>query len=274
MNSEFGSDDEILPVEPVDEFIPSAAAYEPPRRVWTVFVAFLTVLVGMLAAQIVAVVLVMIWYAAQGANLQQIAKELPAKLSAPVPFMLLAGLGQVVVLFGALIPARFSPEPARFRLGLVRPSLPAWGYPLLALGTIFPFAVGLVPAYFVAKLMGGPNEAVANLYQNMTWQLAVPFILFIAVVPGITEELFFRRLPATSPAAALAGMACHPGCFDSVRAHASGPAASDVRFPDRPLAWCGCLAHRLGVARHALPCIPQWRLEYLSNQQPLEGSAG
>jgi membrane protease YdiL (CAAX protease family) len=192
MTSEFGSDDEILPVEPVDEFIQPDTALEHPPRVWTVFVAFPIVLVGMFAAQIGAVVFGVIWYAAQGGDVQKLGNVLPAKLSQPIPFMMLAGLAQLVVGFGALIPAWLSPEPARFRLGLVKPLLLAWGYPLLALGTIFPFAVGLVPAYFVAKLMGGPNEAVANLYQNMTWQLAVPFILFIAIVPGITEELFFR----------------------------------------------------------------------------------
>jgi membrane protease YdiL (CAAX protease family) len=108
-----------------------------------------------------------------------------------VTLMVFAALGQLVIGLGAIIPARLSRTPALVRLGLVTPALPGWGYPVVVLGTLFPLAVGLGLAAALAEILP-PSQAVAQLYEQMTWPVAVPFILFIAFAPGFMEELFFR----------------------------------------------------------------------------------
>jgi len=37
-----------------------------------------------------------------------------------------------------------------------------------------------------------PDPSVPHLYEQMTWEWAVPFVLFIALVPGFVEETLFR----------------------------------------------------------------------------------
>jgi membrane protease YdiL (CAAX protease family) len=152
---------------------------------------FPIVLIGAIAVQAAVAMVVVLAEVARGIDVQQALHNLAKLITAPIPFILVAGLAQLMVFLGAVIPARLSPEPTFRRLGLGRPSVPAWSYPLFALGTAVPFAVGLVPAYFLSKATG-PNQALVNLYKQMTWSVAVPFILFIAIAPAITEELFFR----------------------------------------------------------------------------------
>jgi hypothetical protein len=129
--------DQDAPADPHGAVVEPAMTEHRPPRVWTVFVAYPIVLSGMLLAQAAGVAVVAAWYAAQGGNLQQLKKELPALVAAPAAFMIFAGLAQLVVALGAIIPARLSREPFLSRLGLVKPSLPGWSYPLLALGTSF-----------------------------------------------------------------------------------------------------------------------------------------
>jgi membrane protease YdiL (CAAX protease family) len=59
------------------------------------------------------------------------------------------------------------------------------------LGSLVPLAIGFGLAYaFGSFLLGDPS--LQSLYDNMTPGMAVPFVLFIALVPGIVEELFYR----------------------------------------------------------------------------------
>jgi membrane protease YdiL (CAAX protease family) len=180
----------------MDEFTPQTlpllvepVSFKP--RLWTVFVAYLIVVVTIVAAQIVMGIALAIWYAAQEWNVQRLQQELPKLLASPVSLMLMGSVTQIIIGLGAVLPAWFSPEPFRTRLGLTRPVLPGWGYPVVVLGTLFPFAVGVGLAVLLTRIMA-PNPLVGQLYRQMTWAVAVPFILFIAIAPGVTEELFFR----------------------------------------------------------------------------------
>jgi membrane protease YdiL (CAAX protease family) len=112
-------------------------------------------------------------------------------LTTPAALIVLGLMSQLVMGFAAIIPARLSPEPARERLGLVSPGLPAWAYVVFAIGGLVPLAVGVALAVALAQVIK-PDPSVQRLYEQMTWEWAVPFVLFIALVPGFVEETFFR----------------------------------------------------------------------------------
>ncbi len=81
--------------------------------------------------------------------------------------------------------------PIRERLGLPRTGVPASVYLLAMFGSIAPFAIALGMAQALTLIIP-PDESVQMLYDNMTLVMAVPFVLGIAISPGISEELMFR----------------------------------------------------------------------------------
>jgi membrane protease YdiL (CAAX protease family) len=175
---------------------PDPTAVTPPRakrpRVWTVFVVYLVALVSAVGVQTVIGVALAVWLLATGTALQKLADELTALVTTPAAFLLLLLLPtQVAVGLAAIIPARLSSEPTFLRLRLVKPRMPAWGYPTVAVASFLPTAVGLALAYALAQVIP-PDPTVAALYRQMTWATAVPFVLFIALSPGFMEELLFR----------------------------------------------------------------------------------
>ncbi len=169
---------------------PATVAPRPPR-VWPVFVAYVAGLTLAVFAQVVVTVALGVWLVLNGTEPGRLQDQLVGLVTTPAVFMFLALLSQAAMGLAAIIPARLSPEPALLRLRLVKPSLPAWGFPVVAIGTWLPAAVGLALAYALAQVLPG-DESVARLYEQMTWPMAVPFILFIALAPGFTEELLFR----------------------------------------------------------------------------------
>jgi membrane protease YdiL (CAAX protease family) len=112
-------------------------------------------------------------------------------LSGPAAFIALALISQIMMGLAAVIPAGLSTEPARRRLGLVAPMLPGWGYAIIAVGGLAPLALGIALAIALAQVIK-PDPSVQHLYEQMTWSWAMPFVLFIALVPGFVEETFFR----------------------------------------------------------------------------------
>jgi membrane protease YdiL (CAAX protease family) len=129
--------------------------------------------------------------AARGGDIEKFAKELPAVLMTPKMFILTASTGQLAFFLAAIIPAWLSPVPIKERLGLLRPR-PSWGVlPLVLLGSWASTAVGIGLAYALALVLK-PDPWVEELFKNITLSEAAPFVLFIAFVPGITEELLFR----------------------------------------------------------------------------------
>jgi membrane protease YdiL (CAAX protease family) len=160
-------------------------------RVWTVFVAFTVALVGAIAGQVAAGMVLAVWLLVSGTPPNELQPQLSALVTDPWAFMAIAGLSQLTIGLAAIIPAWLSPEPARVRLGLVKPALPIWAYLIVLIGTLVPFALAIGSVYLVAQLVPSISGA-EDLYQKMTLAVAVPWVLFIAIVPGFTEELFFR----------------------------------------------------------------------------------
>jgi uncharacterized protein len=186
---------------PVDETRGAAVAAPPPPasaptatatpRVWTVFAAYVAAIVGTVIVQGLVVLVFVAGLLAGGADIQQLTTRLPEVLLTPAALIVLSLTGQAVIGLAALIPARWSREPIRVRLGLVRPVLPAWGYPLVAVGALFPMTLGLGLAYVVSLVI--PQDTSAErLYDQMSWAMAVPFLLAVALPAGLAEELLFR----------------------------------------------------------------------------------
>jgi membrane protease YdiL (CAAX protease family) len=177
-------------------------------RIWTVFVACFAAFAGSVFVQIIAAIGLVVWLFAHGGSASTLQTDLMAILASPAGFIAMAATSQIVMGLAAFIPARLSPEPAYRRLGLVPPTMPAWGYFIIAVGSLVPLAIGIGLAIALAQVIK-PDESVAQLYEAMTWQWAVPFVLFIALVPGFVEETFFRGyiqrrlLERWSPAAAI-----------------------------------------------------------------------
>jgi membrane protease YdiL (CAAX protease family) len=172
-----------------DLVVPVLAPARP--RVWTTFVALLAALGAILASQVIFGIVLVIWYTASGRNVQNLASELSDLITKPLVFISLALLSQVLFGLAAIIPARLSPEPTLDRLGLVTPRLPTWAFPVIMLSTIAPAALGLAAAQALARVIA-PDPSVRKLYEQMTMDVAIPFILCIALAPGFMEELMFR----------------------------------------------------------------------------------
>lgn len=160
-------------------------------RVWTVFVAFLAALGGTIAFSIVGAVIVVLWYFAAGGAPGDLPRELPAFVTQPPQFILLAAFSQLAILLAAIVPAWLSPQPLKLRLGMTNPRLPPWHWPVLVFGGVIPFAFGMFCAIAVSWVIA-PDESVTSLYEQMTPAMAIPFIFFIAVFPGLNEEMLFR----------------------------------------------------------------------------------
>jgi membrane protease YdiL (CAAX protease family) len=173
-------------IEPTSE-VPSVSR----PRIWTVFAVPLAGLILAVGFQIVIVVSLLVLGAAQGRSIDDVAQELPRSLSTPSLFMLLAGSGQLAFATVTLIAVWLSPTPARQRLGLY-PAKQSWTiYPLSVFGSIAVLAIGVCFAIALTWII--PADAmVEELFKDMTPQAAVPFVLFIAIFPGVIEELLFR----------------------------------------------------------------------------------
>lgn len=196
-------------MQPATESIDSAAAalsvpptepvgvhdLQPPKpvrpRVWPVFVVFVLVCIGVVLAQIPVTIWLVMDYLSHGGDLQRMGTELGPYLAKPWNFIALAASSQLVLAVAAIVPAWLSPVPLRQRLGLVPMQEAAWWYVVIAVGAWLPAILGLGLAMVLTRVLPA-DETAKNLYQQMTWAAAGPFILFIALAPGIFEELLFR----------------------------------------------------------------------------------
>lgn len=177
--------------EPVFDLDTPPAPAAPRPRVWTVFTAIPAVLLVITALQVGVIAAYAAYYFHQGGDKGQFPQAIQDFITDPWGFLLLAAVSQVAFLAVAVAAAWFSPVPFRERLGLVRPAVPWWGVPVLAVGSLVPLAAGIGTATWVESL-SAPDASVAQMYEKMTHEAAVPFLLFIAFGPGIAEELFFR----------------------------------------------------------------------------------
>lgn len=177
--------------EPDASELPGADESSPRPRVWTVFTAAGLGLVVALAAQVAIGAAFVFWYIAHGVNPQQVASQLPAQLLRP-PFLILSHFPAALALVAmAVVPAILSPEPVKRRLGMVPSKFSAGGYLLLMVASIVPLAISVGLVYLLTLVIT-PDPWAELLYKQMTIGWAVPFVLYIALAPGISEELLFR----------------------------------------------------------------------------------
>jgi membrane protease YdiL (CAAX protease family) len=165
---------------------------QPKPRIWPVFVTLLVALVVATVLQVVLVAVLVAIELSRGTDVKSATDQLLNNLlTDPTVFILLAACGQVAFLLAAIVPAWLSPVPLRERLGLV-PTKLAWPvYPLTTLGSMFPLAIGMALGYALTLVLPA-DDSVQKLFDNMQLWHALPFVLFIAFVPAVSEELLFR----------------------------------------------------------------------------------
>ena len=182
--------DDVGDASNIEEPQGTASVARKPR-VWSVFVAVVLALLAAIAWQIVVVGIVVSREVARGRAIQDITENLITELATPMMFMLISVGGQIAFGLGAFAGGWLSPEPLRERLGLL-PVRGSWSvYPLAVCGSLAPLAVGHGLAEALALVLP-PDPSVRMMYENMTLAAAAPFVLYIAVAPGICEELMFR----------------------------------------------------------------------------------
>jgi membrane protease YdiL (CAAX protease family) len=175
-----------------EEYSVEALPPEPARpSIWPPFLAFLTAIALAVAAQFAVGMVIGVWYVATGGDPKRLAVELPDLLTSPPIFTILVIASQFAVLLAAIGAAYVAPVRPRGGLGFVRAAMPGWGYPILAVGSLVPLAIGTLVALAVSQVIP-QDETMERVFGRVTPQAAVPFILFIALVPGFVEESLFR----------------------------------------------------------------------------------
>jgi membrane protease YdiL (CAAX protease family) len=167
---------------------------DSPRRkprVWTVFVAIIVALVLTIVASIVGAVGLVLAYLMNGGTPNELQADVNAWPADPVVFMVLGGCAQLAMIATALAAGWLSPQALAYRLGFVQPKWPLGMTLLTIVGSIVPFALGIGLAHAILPWVPA-DQNVEQLYKNMTPALALPWVLFIAVAPGISEETLFR----------------------------------------------------------------------------------
>lgn len=161
-----------------------------PPRVWPVFVAFVLSLLLAFGLQVLFVVGLIALQAARGADIKDAAVDIQQQLAHVPIFVGIMLTSQCAFLAGAVVPAWLSPVPFRERLALRSPA--SWTiYPLTMLGSIPVLALSLTGAEWLARVLT-PDPYVGMLFENITFWESIPFVLTVALAPGLCEELLFR----------------------------------------------------------------------------------
>ena len=172
---------------------PPIKSVAPPKkqRIWTPFLLTVVVFFAMIISQVFGVAILMASRVSQGEELADVANSLVDQLTNPDWFIIMGLLGQLCIFFGAVVAARLSPEPFRQRLHLNPTGWSIGKYSLIALATMFPTAIGMSLAHLLTFVIP-PDPSVAMLYEKMTIGMSIPFLLFISLAPGFSEEFLFR----------------------------------------------------------------------------------
>jgi len=164
-------------------------------RVWPIFVLSLLAFIAVIITQVVTAITVLLATKDAETGFAEAAEALPqTMMHAPyfVTSLVISGLPlAVIALVAGYISAKNQRQSITTRLGLHRPSLSWADWPALLLGSAFVFhlAVGLV--WIVEQFIPG-DESMLRVYQNISTPWAIVLIAVVGIVPGITEELFFR----------------------------------------------------------------------------------
>ena len=169
----------------------ASTATATPPRIWTVFAAVALALFLAIFFQAVLGAAMAFNELARGTKPAELGKVITDKLTSPYVFMLLAGAGQLGFGMAGFIPAFWSKVPFRERVAWVK-ARPSWRvYPVTMLGSIAPLAIGLTAAVWLAEVIPA-DKSLEQLFDKMTIDTAIVFVVLIGVVPGVVEEVLFR----------------------------------------------------------------------------------
>jgi membrane protease YdiL (CAAX protease family) len=176
---------------PIDDDAEHVVAVTQKPRIWTVFSAIGVSMIGAAVFQMIAGTVLFAIEVAAGTDIRDVADQNENMMATPTMFFLMAACAQLAMGLTVLGAAWRSPVPMRERLGLL-PANASWTiYPLTMLGSLVPLAIGFAFAIGLAQVLPA-DPSVEALLDNLTLGQWVPFILFIAIVPGVVEELLYR----------------------------------------------------------------------------------
>ena len=147
--------------------------------------------VAMIAISIVGTGIIAVAMLANGSSPQELHVKLIEFLTSPPVFIGIGLPTQMSLAAVALAAAWLSPQPLAQRLGFVRPKWAWWETLVVNVGTLVPVAIGMAGAVWLAEFLA-PDPTAANLMKNMTPAWIVPYLLFISLAPGFSEEMLFR----------------------------------------------------------------------------------
>jgi membrane protease YdiL (CAAX protease family) len=177
----------VIAAEVVQEFQPPARR----PRVWTVFVTIVAAFVAVIAVSFVGAIAFAVVLIAGGTSPANLQKPLIDLLTAPPAFIGLGLLTQGTLAAVALAAGWLSPQPLAQRLGFVRPRWAWWETLVANIGTLVPFAIGMSGAFALVEVLD-PDPTAANLMKSMSVAWVAPYLLFISLAPGLSEEMLFR----------------------------------------------------------------------------------
>ncbi len=164
-------------------------------RVWPLFVLCLVELAFVSTLQGIAAVVILFTTRVDGQSIQDAARDLPTRLMEPPLFVLMIILSGFSITTGALlfgwISAKHSHSSVVERLGLRWPPISTLSLVGFLLGSVPVLLASVGVVILIERVIPG-DESVLALYKNMTNGWAVVFIILIGVLPGFSEELFFR----------------------------------------------------------------------------------
>lgn len=183
-----------------DSSIDSRRGPEAPRQAsetrWRdgplfVSTAFVVALISaLLAAACVAIVFAVL---ASLDGERSPARIVEAAQSATATWIMLI-VSQAVTLAVALLACRIIAAPRRKRLGLASPTLGPRDSIILLVATIVPFVIGLLAASVVPSFGGDSAQGLTRMWSEGTRTQSVLWVLTIALIPGMVEEIFYRGL--------------------------------------------------------------------------------
>lgn len=186
-SNEYTESSEIVPAEQVTP--------TRPLRVWPLFAVSAVELILTVIAQGILIAWIVLFWRRGDQDFQAAINQLQDRLvEAPVMLLLLVASGGTMFVT-ALVAGRWSAknqgESLGSRLGLGWPRWSVWNYLAMMVGSIPVLLLSVGVVILIEKVIPG-DESILKLYQGMTTFWGIIFIVAIGVLPGISEELFFR----------------------------------------------------------------------------------
>ena len=163
-------------------------------RIWTIWVTLGATAIAMFIAQTLMVLGVFAYFLINGKEFEEIEPLLLGALANPPIFIAMLFCGPGVFGLGAFVAAYFSPEPLRERLGFLPVRVSRSIYPLSIVGSLFPMAAGFALAGLLMQWLpeSMSDKSFVEMFEKLTPFWAIPFVIFVGLIPGFCEEMLFR----------------------------------------------------------------------------------